>query len=51
MIWIILITVALLIWVCSPYLDIFKDNDGKTHIILWYNTNYGRKYISLKGGY
>lgn len=29
----------------NPYLDIFKDNKGKNHIIIWYGKE--RKYINL----
>jgi hypothetical protein len=31
----------------KPYLDIFTDNNGKRHIIIWYNSKEGRKYKDL----
>ena len=33
-----------------PYLDIFTDNNGKIHIIVWYNFKEGRKYKDLLNG-
>ena len=49
MIWLlVLIFIIVLICICSPYIDIYKDHDGKYHIVIWYtNHNDERRFINL----
>lgn len=46
----LIIIIILLYIVYKPYLDIFKDKNGKYHILLWYNSIDERKYIIILGG-
>jgi hypothetical protein len=47
---IFLIIIVVLMYVYSPYLDIFKDYRGELHIILWYDDSKGeRKFINILG--
>ena len=34
----------------NPYIDYYKDKEGKNHIVLWYDSLYGnRHYIVILG--
>lgn len=52
MIYFILILIIVLIAIFirikwKPYIDIFTDNRGINHILVWYNSKNGRKYKDL----
>ena len=50
MIWILLI-LGIIIAYTHPWIDVYKDYRGATHIVLWYtNLKEQRKFINLIGG-
>ena len=37
--------------ILNPFIDYYKDSNGKLHVVLWYDSVYGvRKYLNLIGG-
>lgn len=38
-----LILIVIIIFIFSPYIDVFKDYRGKQHLIIWYNNIFNDK--------
>lgn len=51
MIYLIILTIIFvsIYIIYEPFIDIFEDYRGESHIVLWYNSKGERKFINIVG--